>query len=138
MPENKYACFNCCDAGGGTYRPYEGETTWWIGLAEGGQAHYACDDCKPLLIEPTLVIRPLEALPEQDGFKFLARWKDFHRTQICWMSWNDGWEIATNDGKYIAYVMRSELAGWFDLKDAAQDPFPGKADSTSSSTNHQE
>jgi hypothetical protein len=130
MSEDSYTCWNC------GLKSWEHPTTWWIGL-DGAQAHYGCDDCKPLLIEPTLVIRPLEALPEQDGFKFLARWKDFHRTQLCWMSWNDGWEIATNDGKYIAYVMRSELAGWFDLKDAAQDPFPGKADSTSSSTNHQ-
>jgi hypothetical protein len=114
MSEENYTCWNC------GLKSWEHPTTWWIGL-DGAQAHYGCDDCKPLLIEPALVIRPLEALPEQDGFKFLARWKDFHRTQICWMSWNDQWEIATNDGKYIAYVMRSELVGWFDLKDAAID-----------------
>lgn len=49
MDEKPGACFNCCSTGGGWYKPYEGETTWWIGLTADGQAHYACDDCAPLL-----------------------------------------------------------------------------------------
>lgn len=61
MSTNNYACFNCCDAGGGTYTPYEGETTWWLGLDGNGQAHYACDDCKPLLVCPVLADTPRPA-----------------------------------------------------------------------------
>lgn len=54
MSENRYTCFDCCSLGGGYYKPYEGETTWWIGLAQNGQAHYACDDCKVFLFNTVL------------------------------------------------------------------------------------
>jgi hypothetical protein len=54
MSENNPACFNCCSLGGGMFKPYEGTTTWWLGLDAAGQAHYACNDCAPLLILPTL------------------------------------------------------------------------------------
>lgn len=48
---DEYCCFNCDSAGGGTYRPHEGETIWYIGLAQGGQAHFACENCKILLFD---------------------------------------------------------------------------------------
>lgn len=47
--ETPSACFNCCSSGGGIYKPFEGETTWHIGLDASGQAHYACAECAPLL-----------------------------------------------------------------------------------------
>lgn len=56
MIHDPSACFNCCDAGGGTYRPYEGVTQWHMGLDASGQAHYACAECAPLLFD----VRPIQ------------------------------------------------------------------------------
>jgi hypothetical protein len=49
------SCGICCHTGGGTYRPFEGVTRWFIGLDSNGQAHYACEGCAPSLFN----VRPL-------------------------------------------------------------------------------
>jgi hypothetical protein len=58
VSEHKYACFDCCSVGGGLYKEFEGETTWWLGLDANGQAHYACDYCKVGLFLPVLADTP--------------------------------------------------------------------------------
>lgn len=50
---NQPSCFNCDSAGGGYYRPHEGETDWYCGHADG-QGHYACANCKGLLFDANL------------------------------------------------------------------------------------
>lgn len=45
----QYSCGLCDSLGGGIYRVRSEPTLWWIGLAENGQAHYLCDDCKDAL-----------------------------------------------------------------------------------------
>lgn len=52
--KNPPSCFNCDSMGGGYYRVHEGETTWYMGLDQNGQAHYACKDCAPQLYNVTL------------------------------------------------------------------------------------
>lgn len=45
----QYSCFNCdCDGSpfGFYFKERTEPTAWWIGLADGGQAWYACSDCK--------------------------------------------------------------------------------------------
>ena len=54
--ETPAACFNCCDRGGGTYKAFEGETEWHMGLDASGQAHYACKECSVLLFD----VRPID------------------------------------------------------------------------------
>lgn len=59
MTTANYCCFNCDSLGGGYYKPHEGETKWFIGLDEYGQANYACEDCSKTLFNARELREPL-------------------------------------------------------------------------------